>query len=75
MNMASNLSWYLDDSKDKPGRIWSALQDENGIGRPPWTAGDEMTQGAFDLFVEHCGNKNRQYLFLPASHPGPGTTV
>jgi len=72
MNTAtSDLSWYLNASKDKPGQIWSAVRDEDGIGRPPWTAGDETTQGSFDLFVEHGGNNNRQYLFLPTDHPGP----
>jgi len=63
--------WYLDDSKEKQGRIWSAKRDHLGIGRPLWTPGDVMTRASFDLF-ESMMPRTRQYLFLPPNHPGPG---
>lgn len=75
MSTETDLKWHLNESKDKLGRIWSAVRDEIGIGRPPWTPGDVSTKRMFDLFVEMVGSKQRHYLFLPPYAPGPDGTL
>ena len=66
-----SLAWYVDSSVGKVGRVWSAMRDESGVGRPPWTHGSVTTQLAFDNDTEQ-NDPNRQYIFLPLDDPGPG---
>jgi hypothetical protein len=66
-----DIAWYFDNSASKLGRIWSALRNDRGIGRPPWTPGDVITQKSFDLYDAEFAHPRRQYLFLPPNHSGP----